>query len=140
MDTINSFVGDNRFLSNFSIVDVVLDGATYPSVENAYQAAKTLIVKLRSHFKKCAAADAKKLGRKLVMRHDWEHVKLGLMEDLLRQKFAQEPFKTLLKATGTAALVEGNWWGDTFWGVYRGTGENHLGRILMKIRDELLAD
>jgi len=134
---INKFSGKSRFLSNFTSVEVLLDGVKYPSVEAAYQAAKTLDAHKRAPFKTAAAADAKKMGRRLPLRPDWEQVKLGIMEGLLRQKFRQEPFKTQLKATGTAELIEGNYWGDTYWGTCQGVGENHLGKLLMKIRKEL---
>jgi predicted NAD-dependent protein-ADP-ribosyltransferase YbiA (DUF1768 family) len=59
------------------------------------------------------------------------------METLLRQKFAHPELRAKLKETNDAELVEGNWWGDRFWGVCRGEGENHLGKLLMKIRAEL---
>ena len=77
------------------------------------------------------------MGRHLPLRPDWEDVKLSVMEGLLRQKFREEPFKSQLKATGDAQLVEGNYWGDVYWGVCRGQGENHLGKLLMKIRGEI---
>jgi predicted NAD-dependent protein-ADP-ribosyltransferase YbiA (DUF1768 family) len=58
------------------------------------------------------------------------------MEEILRMKFADERLRDKLTSTAPVELVEGNWWGDTFWGVCKGVGENHLGRLLMKIRDE----
>ena len=42
--------------------------------------------------------------------------------------------------TGDQPLIEGNTWGDRFWGVCGGTGMNHLGRLLMEVREELQAD
>ena len=80
---------------------------------------------------------AKKLGRKATIRPDWEKIKLPIMEYLLRQKFGDKTLKALLIGTGDAELVEGNMWGDTYWGVCKGKGENHLGKLLMKIREEL---
>lgn len=147
---ITSFDGDYRFLSNFMYVTVKLDGVDYPSVEHAFQAAKTPHPYERRIFTSAAMADdrqngrnilhagkAKRAGKKVTLRADWDAVKLQVMEDLLRQKFAVPKFATLLRATGDAPIVEGNYWGDTFWGVYKGTGENHLGRLLMQIRSEL---
>ena len=135
---ITSFSGPFRFLSNFHPSEVTLDGDKYPSVEHAYQAAKSLDqdhrVKLRSG---CTSAVVKRLGRSVEMRPDWEEVKVGVMLDLLRQKFA--PGTALgqqLDATGDRELVEGNWWGDTFWGVCRGVGQNQLGKLLMQVRAE----
>ena len=60
------------------------------------------------------------------------------MEDICRAKFTQnEELKKKLIDTGDATLIEGNTWNDTFWGVCNGVGENNLGKILMKIREEL---
>jgi ribA/ribD-fused uncharacterized protein len=133
---IDRFVGRYSFLSNFAGVDVQLDGATYPSVEAAYQAAKTTDARQRAKFTSAAAPDAKKMGRRLKLRPDWESVKVDVMAGLLRQKFALEPLRGQLLATGDAELVEGNYWGDTFWGVCQGVGENWLGRLLMQVRAE----
>lgn len=139
-EPILAFTGENRFLSNFAAVRIDFDGESYPSVEHAYQAAKTLDYSRRRRIRDAASAgEAKKLGRIVPLRPDWDRIKLDYMEDFLRQKFAQEPFRTQLLRTGDAELIEGNYWGDTFWGVYRGEGENHLGRLLMMIRTELLA-
>jgi ribA/ribD-fused uncharacterized protein len=83
------------------------------------------------------AAESKKLGRKLTLRSDWEGVKLQVMEKLLVQKFAHADLKEKLLETGDCLLVEGNNWSDVFWGVDRRKGgQNHLGKLLMKIRDE----
>ena len=85
---------------------------------------------------------SKKAGRRVRLRPDWEEVKVGIMEQIVRAKFTQnEVLKWRLIATGEAELVEGNSWHDTCWGVDTKTGEgqNHLGRILMKVRQELKA-
>ena len=136
---ISSFTGDYRFLSNFYPVEVEFDDVIYHSVEHAYQAAKTLDKKERKQFHKHplpTAAEAKKLGRTVSMRSDWDGVKLQVMEDLLVQKFAHVELKEQLSQTKGFLLVEGNYWGDTFWGVdNRKGGQNNLGKLLMKIRD-----
>jgi len=135
---IKSFTGEYRFLSNFYPAVVVLDGKEYPTVEHAYQAAKTADEAEREKIRLAASpVQAKRLGKVVSLRSDWDAVKLQIMEDLLRQKFSIPHLKDKLLSTGDKELVEGNWWGDTFWGVYEGEGENHLGRLLMKIRDEL---
>lgn len=136
---INSFQGDYRFLSNFWPAPVTFEGVFYPTVEHAFQAAKTLNLRIRAEIRDCkTAADAKRLGRRASLRPDWEAVKLSVMESLVRQKFAPntELAESLL-ATGNAVLIEGNTWGDCFWGVCRGEGENRLGQILMQVRAEL---
>jgi ribA/ribD-fused uncharacterized protein len=133
---ITEFQGANRFLSNFWPATVVLDGVTYPTVEHAYVAAKTLDPARRAEIAATAKpGDVKRLGRKLKLRGDWDEIKLSVMEDLVRQKFAHPELRRALSATGNEDLVEGNSWGDTFWGVCRGVGQNHLGRILMRVRD-----
>lgn len=137
---IKSFSGDYRFLSNFYPVEVVLDGVTYPSVENAYQAAKTLDLEKRKDFLNCTAAKAKHLGRQLVIRNDWADIKLTVMKQLNEQKYMRPDLRKMLCETYPLDLVEGNTWGDTFWGVCDGKGSNHLGKILMSIRMQLLID
>lgn len=131
---IDSFSGEYRWLSNFWPCKVTLNGVEYPSVECAYQAAKTLKTAERIPFQSATASEAKRLGRSLTTRPDWDEVKLSIMEGLLKQKFSQPWFKQKLESTGEEELVEGNYWNDTFWGVCRGRGENHLGKLLMKIR------
>lgn len=134
---IESFSGKYRFLSNFYSVNVVFDGIEYPSTENAYQAAKTLDVYTRSRFVAMTAGQAKKFGRQIRIRPDWEIVKVGIMLELLREKFKRGAIRDRLLATGDAELIEGNTWGDRFWGVCNGVGENMLGKLLMQVREEL---
>lgn len=135
---ITSFSGDYRWLSNFYPVQVKLDDQVYPSVENAYQASKTLILSDRILFLTCTASEAKKLGKKLFLRSDWDEVKIPIMHDLCSQKFSQEYFKSKLLATGNIEIIEGNYWNDIFWGVCEGVGENHLGKIIMQIRSKII--
>lgn len=136
---IDSFSGAHRFLSNFWPAQVALKGFAYPTVEHAYQAAKSLSQEHRAMIRTCRTpGDAKRLGKKIVVRSDWDLVKLSVMTLLVTQKFfAHEDCRDLLLATGDAELIEGNHWGDTFWGVCRGEGQNHLGKIIMTVRDEL---
>lgn len=140
MTKITNFFGANRFLSNFYYpCNIELDGDIYPSTEHAYQAAKTFDIGERmSILEAKTPGEAKRLGKKVTLREDWDKVKLSVMEDLLRQKFTKVALRARLLLTGEAELIEGNTWGDTFWGVCGGVGENHLGKILMKIRNELL--
>ncbi len=136
-----SFFGAYRFLSNFWPAPVRLAGDRflYPTVEHAYQAAKTDLRYRAGVQSARTPADAKRQARALPLLPDWESRKLRVMEDLLRQKFSHPGLRRLLLATGDAELVEGNSWGDTFWGVCRGRGQNHLGRLLMAIRAEIRA-
>ena len=109
----------------------------YPSVECAYQAAKTRNPLERRAFITATSSSAKRLGKTVTVSADWEQRKIGVMLQLLRQKFAKEPYRTRLLETRGAALVEANYWGDRFWGVCKGEGLNHLGRLLETVRDEL---
>lgn len=137
--SIDSFNGEFRFLSNFWPAPTEYEGILYPTSEHAYQAAKTLDKKIRRQIADLATpSSAKKAGRALVLRPDWNSVKLLVMEACVRDKFTRNPdLAQKLLATGDAHLIEGNTWGDTFWGVCDSKGENHLGIILMKIREEL---
>jgi ribA/ribD-fused uncharacterized protein len=139
---IAEFQSEYRFLSNFFPAEVIYEGVTYPTSEHAYQAAKTLDPEQR---KKIAAlktpAEAKAAGRALKLRDDWETAKFAVMEEVVRYKFTHhDDLRAKLLATGDAVLEEGNTWNDQIWGISppnSGKGENHLGRILMKIRSEL---
>lgn len=131
------FKDDFRWLSNFTPCEVEFDGDTYPSVEHAYTAAKTFNPVLRTHLKTLTPGKAKQFADKFTLIPDWNIIKLEVMQDLLRQKFRQEPFRSLLLATGDVYIEETNWWKDTFWGVCNGVGENHLGKMIMEIRKEL---
>ena len=134
---IKEFRGDKRWLSNFTPCRVMIDGVTYPSTENAYQAAKTVLGDERAPFATLTAGQAKRAGRGVTMRSDWACVKIAIMEDLTRQKYSIEPLKTKLLATGNEEIQEDNSWGDTFWGICNGKGENNLGKLIMKVRGEL---
>jgi ribA/ribD-fused uncharacterized protein len=137
---ISCFDGAHRFLSNFWPITVSLQGQTYPSVEHAYQASKTTNPELRAAIRHSGhPGEAKKLGKRVKLRHDWtEEFRLQTMLDLIRQKFAPTNVElwNLLDATHPLRLTEDNAWGDRFWGVCDGTGKNYLGKILMLVRDE----
>ena len=139
---IDKFWGEYRFLSNFWPATVSFGGFTYQSVEHAYQAAKSFDPLIRfalSQYSKYEKpGSAKKLGKHIKLRPNWEKVKPIVMLGLVRQKFKKH--KDLAKKlldTGDQLLIEGNTWGDTYWGVCRGVGENRLGKILMRVRNEI---
>lgn len=113
----------------------------YPSVEHAFQAAKTSNVDTKRVFQVAPSPElAKKLGKHVKIRDDWECCKVDMMYSLLRSKFVNNPeLAYRLVCTNDSTLVEGNSWGDRFWGVCKGQGENHLGQILMSVRSELNA-
>lgn len=134
---IKSFSGEYRWLSNFWRVPITLDGELYPTVEHAYQAAKTLDHMARAKIQKLSAPSAaKRAGYKVMIRSDWEEIKLDVMYQMVKAKFSHQKLKDLLLETGDRDIIEGNSWGDTFWGVCDGEGENHLGKIIMRVREE----
>lgn len=137
---IDRFRGEYAFLSNFWEAPVTYQGLTYGSNEAAFQAQKCMTEEEKQAFTEMRPAKSKKAGRQVLLRPDWETVKVDIMEELVRAKFTQnEDLKWRLIGTGDACIEEGNTWHDTCWGVdaKTGIGQNHLGRILMKIRDEL---
>lgn len=136
-EPITSFSGKWHFLSNFYPSYIKLDDKTYDSVEHAYQAAKTEDEEDRNRIRNAPSpGEAKRLGRRVTIRPDWNEVKVDVMLALLRQKFSKSVYKGWLLSTGDAEPVEGNTWGDTFWGVCNGIGENWLGRLIMQVRKE----
>lgn len=136
---IDSFSGQYAFLSNFWYADVEFDGMIYPTNEHAYQAAKTLDNNVRKEFQSLKTpALAKHKGKSIRLRTDWELVKLDVMISLVHYKFNyHSDLKQKLIETGDAELIEGNTWGDTYWGICNGKGHNFLGKILMNVRNKL---
>lgn len=138
---IDNFKGEYYFLSNFYESPVIYDGIVYRNNEAAFQAQKSLSIEKRKEFSQLSPNEAKRLGRRIFLRRDWERVKENIMLEIVRAKFNQNP--TLAKAlidTKDFYLEEGNNWGDRIWGTVNGEGENRLGKILMKVRDELMMD
>lgn len=134
-ETIDRFDGGYRWLSNFW-PSPVRWGLLFPTVEHAYQAAKAADPAVRRQFLACVTpGEAKRLGRRVAARPDWDSVRVRVMDHLLRQKFAPgTELAWRLQLTGDAVLAEGNNWGDTFWGQVNGVGQNQLGRLLMAWR------
>lgn len=144
IDTIKGFNGNYRFLSNFWPSEIEFEGMKFPTVEHAYQAAKTTDHELRKLvLTKKTGAGAKSIGRNLALRDDWEDIKLFIMKTLVRKKFYDPVLRAALLATHTAELVEENYWHDQFWGSCscvkhaKRKGDNHLGKILMEQRAEI---
>lgn len=129
------FKGDYFFLSNFYEKPVTYKGLTYDSTEAAFQAAKCKDESLKEKFCNLRPGEAKRLGRQVELRDNWEMIKLKVMYEILEIKFKDSDLRTKLVCTEDWELIEGNSWGDTFWGVCKGKGENHLGKILMSLRD-----
>lgn len=141
---ITSFDNEYAFLSNFHPCQVVFDGRKYANSEAAFQAAKLADPNDRVAFEGLSPRDAKRMGRKVELRPDWETVKDAVMLVILRDKFTRTPrLGEMLVETGDAVLVEGNYWHDNYWGdcscprCRLKPGKNKLGKLLMQVRDEI---
>jgi ribA/ribD-fused uncharacterized protein len=132
------FEGDYRFLSNFWPCPILFESMKFPSVEHAFQAAKTTDRMERTRIAGLASAGAaKRAGRRLVLRAGWDDIKIDVMRLLLQEKFQTPELALKLEETGDRELIEGNHWGDNFWGMIVSNGYhgyNHLGRLLMEVR------
>lgn len=141
-DSIDTFQGEYRFLSNFWPATVDYEGFAYPSAEHAYQAAKFEDIEIRTAILFAdTPGQAKRLGRSPGMRSNWDDMKLEQMRLIVDSKFLigrDGALGNKLLLTGNLMLIEGNTWGDTYWGVCHGRGLNNLGRCLMRTRDKLL--
>lgn len=139
-EPIDSFQGEFRWLSNFWPCEVELDGLTFRSVEAGYVAAKTTDIEIRKHIQSLeTSGKCKAFGKTMDLRSDWEDVRLDIMESLLVQKFSKDSeLGNKLIETYPRQLIEGNYWKDVFWGVCEGKGKNNLGKLLMKIRKQIM--
>lgn len=134
LNTVNSFRGEFFFLSNFYWSPV----KSYPTAEHAYQAGKTKSKSERNYIKRLdSPAKAKQAGRDVTLRKNWDNIKLDVMYRVVKEKFSGKKMACLLLSTCKATLIEGNTYNDTYWGVCNGRGENNLGKILMRVREEI---
>lgn len=135
---VDRFDGEYAYLSNFYPAATMYGRLIYPSSETAYQAAKCVNPGDTVQFTGLSAKQAKRRGRQIKLREDWDEIRLQVMYDVVYAKFSQNPdLARKLIDTYPTYLEEGNTWGDTFWGVSNGAGSNHLGKILMQVREEL---
>ena len=152
---IDSFKGEFAFLSNFSRIDITVAGKVWPTAEHMFMACKSLNPAVQEQIRTASSPGmAKKLGRQLALRPDWEKIKDEAMLRVLRHKFHQnKEHQQLLLATGEEELIEGNYWHDNYWGIcqcpkcrnVKGAvrplnvvkGKNMLGKLLMQVRKEL---
>lgn len=126
--------------SNFYILEpFIFENIEYSTTENFYQAMKSNNPEIRLHISKLKPGQSKRYTKKdsFILRDDWEDVKYSVMETALRIKFGQEKMAKFLLATRDIYIEETNTWDDVYWGVCNGVGLNHLGLLLMKIRNEL---
>ena len=131
-----SFRGRRAFLSNFYESEIVYNGHKYTSVEAAFQAQKE--PGKEELFENLSPEKAKALGKKVKLRSDWNEVKDGIMKALLLEKFSIPSLKAELLKIPDEEIQERNTWGDTYWGIVNGEGQNKLGKLLTEVRNELL--
>lgn len=142
LNRITEFQGPYRFLSNFWPAKVEYEGVMYPSAEHAYQAAKSDNQEYKKAILECKHVGyVKRLGKTAKLIPNWDQEKVGIMFNIVRDKFMRNPdLKEKLLATGDMILEEGNWWKDRYWGISpagSGQGQNQLGKILMTIRSRI---
>ena len=140
-NNIKGFFGEYRYLSNFHLSDLCLNGIIYPSSENAYQSFK-VIEQDRLQFSSVSPSESKKIWKHLRLKYNgskWDNeIKYNVMFFVLMCKFTQnEDLKEKLIKTRDKYLEETNWWQDYYWGVCYNMGDNNLGKQLMFIREIL---
>lgn len=131
------FRGEYAFLSNFYPCEVIYEGIVYPSSEHAYQAAKSSNRDEKLFISRLPTPGKTKRHKTQFPRADFHVVKIELMYEILKIKFKNSVLSSLLRKTGNLTITEDNTWGDTFWGVCNGVGDNNLGTLLMVVRYEL---
>lgn len=135
---IKEFRGKYYFLSNFYDFPVKYKGIEYLNNEAAFQAQKVLDDRQKEYFSHLKPSEAKRKGRRVKLRSDWEEIKDDIMYGIVLAKFTQDAkLMRMLLETGDEYLEEGNTWNDTYWGVCRGRGKNKLGKILMRVRNKI---
>jgi len=135
---ISSFSGPNLFLSNFYPCEVAFEETIYKSSEHAYVAAKTTDDNIRAYIAaQTSPGVVKKIGRNIPLRENWNDIRIHYMQIILESKFSDYKLREQLDATKGCELIEGNTWGDIFWGQCNGKGQNNLGKLLMSIRVDI---
>lgn len=143
LETIASFEGKFAFLSNFFPSPIFHENILYPTNEHFFQAMKTMNIDEREAIAKAKTPGiAKRMGRRVTLRPDWEEIKIEVMRLGLMLKFTNRELAEQLLATGDADLIEGNTWHDNTWGICfcekcGCVGKNWLGHLLMELREEL---
>lgn len=143
---ISEFNNEYDFLSNFYPAKFEYNGIEFKTTEHFYQAMKSLDpVEMYEIIRAETPMQAKKLGRKVKVRPDWEDIKINIMRIALDKKFDIPELRLKLLLTGDEELVEGNYWHDKIWGKCTceecgGQGRNLLGQLLMEKRAMIRAE
>lgn len=141
-----TFKAENSFLSNFYIASFhfKIFGSDFVSSEAAYMHEKCDDPEWKRFCidSKNTPAQIKIKSQTVKLIPGWDHVRINIMYQVLKAKFEIPYLKEKLVNTGNQNLQEGNYHGDKFWGIdlkqNPNIGENYLGRLLMKVRDELI--
>jgi ribA/ribD-fused uncharacterized protein len=140
VEPITSFSGQYRFLSNFYLSPMLFGDREWASVEHCYQAMKATEYAEQERIRATATPwEAKQMGRKVKLHPAWDRHKVDIMARCLWAKFSNRELAEKLMETAPAELVEGPPARSRFWGKVDGEGENMLGKLLMQLRDELIA-
>lgn len=146
------FFDTHKFLSNYHPQPILYNGLLYKNNEAAYQAQKTHDPNKRLEFIYYSPEVARRKGREIKpLREDWlkpleapdpEGLIVQIRDQIMYEINVKKYFRNIglgqaLLDTGDKYLEETNWWRDDYWGVFEGQGLNKLGRILMKVREEL---
>ncbi|MFZ2484418.1 MAG: NADAR family protein [Minisyncoccia bacterium] len=128
--------------SNFSSFMLEWKGKLYPTSEHAYHSEKFEDEVIKEAIRNCRSAhDAFKLAKEnsTKYKNNWDEIKLGVMNEIIRAKVAQHPYvRKKLIESGERQIIEDSW-KDDFWGWGAGkNGENHLGKIWMEVRQEVI--
>lgn len=126
-------------LSNMYPTPLKINGLCFSCAEAAFQSFKTTDPEIRKKFQFITGPEAKRLGRKVELRPDWNEIRIAVMREVLKCKLKHYPsiYGVIAHAANTpGGVVEENTWNDTFWGVCNGRGENHLGKLLKELYDE----
>jgi len=136
---IDNFTGQHYFLSNFYPCEILWKGQHWKTSEHIFQAEKSNNRLERQLIRSAPSPGmAKRLGRRVTLQPDWDNKRDDIMYEIVLQKFKQhKDIRKLLLKTGDQELIEGNTWGDTYWGVCKSVGQNKLGKILMRVREEI---
>ena len=122
------------FMSNMYGYGMKWEGEIYSCSETVYQMMKCEREEDKVKFKKLNGFEAKRLGRRIKMRSNWNEIKVDMMREILKAKFKDENLMRRLKDIDEE-IVEDNYWNDRYWGVCRGVGKNMLGKLLTEIKE-----
>ena len=139
--TIRFYTPEFYVFNNFSAHAIEFRGKLYPTCEHAYQAAKCTDPEGQEAIRNARSPlAAKRLANetyKAARDPDWGNKKVAVVDEILRAKLAQHPeAQEALRESGDEEIVEDSPT-DHFWGAGAdGSGQNILGKLWMKIRDE----